>query len=379
MVKGLQLTILIGPGIPIPAPAFIINAITDIQVTNSRERSAFQIDLAISKTSALIMDLLAAGLLDATTTRVVIFAVLNGIPHVLIDGFITNHQTSAANEAGHSTLTLTGEDISVLMDMAEVTVPLPAMPDAAKVYSILSPFSFLGVTPIVIAPPVSSVRSPTDRWDSVTKQTPLQFLKSLARENGYIFQIIPGPLPLQNIAYFGPEVNIPIPQRALSVNMDAHTNVDSLNFTIDGLAKKIKTYTIFDEITKKVTIPIPLPSFNLLKPPLGLRSPQPIPKFGYADSISKKNTGEAAKRVMGDMISSDNNPPSVKATGALDVTRYKGILRAGMLVGVRGAGISYDGFYAVDSVTHTIKPGSYKQNFSLSRDQIISNTALVIP
>jgi hypothetical protein len=43
-----------------------------------------------------------------------------------------------------------------------------------------------------------------------------------------------------------------------------------------------------------------------------------------------------------------------------------------MLVGVRGAGFAYDGFYYVDSVTHSIKRGEYKQSFKLSRNGLIS-------
>jgi hypothetical protein len=49
-----------------------------------------------------------------------------------------------------------------------------------------------------------------------------------------------------------------------------------------------------------------------------------------------------------------------------------------MLVGVRGAGLAYDGLYYVDSVTHNIKRGEYKQSFSLSRDGLISNTPRLV-
>jgi hypothetical protein len=53
------------------------------------------------------------------------------------------------------------------------------------------------------------------------------------------------------------------------------------------------------------------------------------------------------------------------------------VLRARMLVGVQGAGITYDGLYYVDSVTHNLKRGEYKQNFTLSRDGLESNTPTV--
>jgi hypothetical protein len=50
-----------------------------------------------------------------------------------------------------------------------------------------------------------------------------------------------------------------------------------------------------------------------------------------------------------------------------------------MVVGVRGAGQAYDGHYYVNSVTHSIKRGEYKQRFQLSRDGLNSNTSTVSP
>ena len=61
---------------------------------------------------------------------------------------------------------------------------------------------------------------------------------------------------------------------------------------------------------------------------------------------------------------------AVSGNGSLNVMRYGHILRARMLVGVRGAGLAYDGMYYVESVTHNIKRGEYKQSFTLSRDGV---------
>ena len=73
-----------------------------------------------------------------------------------------------------------------------------------------------------------------------------------------------------------------------------------------------------------------------------------------------------------------NNSDAISGNGTLDVMRYGRVLRSRMLVGVRGAGLAYDGLYYVNSVTHNIKRGEYKQNFSLSRDGLISNTPRVL-
>jgi hypothetical protein len=233
------------------------------------------------------------------------------------------------------------------------------------------------VVPVVIPPAISPVKSPTNKWESINKQTCLGYLKSLARNCGYVFYVIPGPFPGQNTAYFGPEINLPVPQPALTINMDAHTTVESLSFTMDGLAKKLRIYTILDPVTKKITIPIPVPNVNILKPPMGLRPTQPVWKSGFSGEFSKEEPDKALQKIMGDIMSSSENPPAVKGTGSLNVMRYKGILRSGMMVGVRGAGLAYDGMYYVDSVTHDIKPGEYKQNFTISRDGLISNTPFV--
>ena len=62
----------------------------------------------------------------------------------------------------------------------------------------------------------------------------------------------------------------------------------------------------------------------------------------------------------------------VTATGSLDVLRYGQALKARSLVGVRGAGLAFDGLYYVNSVTHSIKRGQYKQNFTLGRNGLMS-------
>ena len=49
------------------------------------------------------------------------------------------------------------------------------------------------------------------------------------------------------------------------------------------------------------------------------------------------------------------------------------------LVGVRGAGPAFDGLYYVKSVTHKIKRGEYKQNFTLTRNGLVSTVSTVSP
>ena len=50
--------------------------------------------------------------------------------------------------------------------------------------------------------------------------------------------------------------------------------------------------------------------------------------------------------------------------------RYGRVLKARQLVGVRGAGPAFDGLHYVDSVTHNIARGQYKQSFTLKRNAL---------
>jgi hypothetical protein len=369
------LTLMIGPAVPVPVPLPVIEALQSVQVTSSRNRSGFQLRFSVGKTSALQLALLPAGYLDPIVTRVVIIVTISGIPTVIMDGFVTRQELQPNNEPGQSTLTITGEDLSVAMDIVEKVMPYPAMPDAAKVAAALAPYAALGIVPVIVPPIISTVKSPTSRIESQASTTDLTFIKSLASRNGYVFYINPGPLPGQSIAYFGPDISVPVPQRALSVNMDAHTNVESLSFSLDGMAKKIRIFTILDPITRKIPIPIPVPNVSATKPPLGLR-PTPPAKIEMHNSGAQLEPDEAARDILSFLM---NNSTAISGSGSLDVMQYGQFLRARTLVGVRGAGISYDGLYFVDSVTHNIKKGEYKQNFSLSRDGLISNTPVVMP
>jgi hypothetical protein len=372
MLRGIHLTLMIGPAVPIPAPQSVMDAVTSVQVTSGKDRSGFQLTLAVSKKSSLLTTLLPAGYFDPMITRVIIIVTLGGLPNVLMDGIVTRQELQPSNEPGQSTLTITGEDLSVVMDVVELVKSFPAMPDTAQVYATLAPYAVFGIVPLAIPPIIPTIESPTSGYETQVG-TDLAYIKSLAQRCGYVFYVEPGPLPGQSIAYFGPDIRIPVPQPALNVNMDAHTNVESLSFSLDGLAKKVRVFMILDPATGRVPIPIPVPNVNIFKPPLGLRLTPPA-KIEFACRGAGLSPDKAARDILGFLM---NNADAISGSGTLDVLRYGHVLRARLLVGVRGAGLAYDGLYYVETVTHNIKRGEYKQSFTLSRDGLISNTPRV--
>ncbi|TQV82480.1 hypothetical protein FKG94_06985 [Exilibacterium tricleocarpae] len=374
LFSNAYLTLMIGPAVAVPAPLPVMEALQSVQVTNSRDRSGFQLTFAVGKTSPLQLGLLPAGYFDPITTRVIITVTLNGIPNVIMDGFITRQDLQPSNEPGQSTLTVTGDDLTVAMDLLEIAIPYPAIPDVAQVNLILAKYAFLGIIPLVIPPFIPTVQSPTSSFDSQTGSD-LDHIRGLAQRNGFVFYIQPGPLPGQSIAYFGPDLNVPVPQSALSINLDAHTNVESLSFSLNGMQKRLDITNVLDPATGRIPIPVPMPDINIFKPPLGAR-PHPPAKVTFNRDSAGLELTEALRQMVARGIQSSS---AVTANGSLDVARYGQMLRGRSLVGVRGAGVTYDGLYYVDSVTHNLKRGEYKQNFTLSRDGLISNTPAVMP
>ena len=375
MFDTIHITLLIGPlPVPLPAPLPVTEALQRIEVNSSRERSGFQMTFSLGKTSPLQLGLLPAGYFDPMLTRVVIVATVRGFPQVLMDGVVTRQDMQPGNQPGQSTLTLTGEDLSVLMDVMEVRMPFPAMSDDARINTILLKYLAFGVMPQVIPAPVFNVDSPTSRFDT-QQGTDRAYIKSLAAQCGYSFYVEPGPIPAQSVAYFGPDIRPVPPQPALNVNMDGETNVETLSFSADGLVKRTTVMFLYDQLTKKIPIVVTIPDVNPMHPPLGLR-PMPPAHITFTEDTTRLSPTEAAKRVFGIMRQSTD---AVRGTGTLNVASYGRALRARALVGVRGAGTTYDGFYYVDSVTDSIKRGEYKQNFQLSRDGMGTQTPVVVP
>jgi hypothetical protein len=374
MLKGVHLTLMIGPAVPAPVPQSVMDALTSVQVNSSKEQSGFQLTFAVSKNSPLMKIMLPAGYFDPIITRVVIIVTVNGSPNVIMDGMITRQELTPSNDPGQSTLTITGEDLSILMDLLEMPfMRYPSMPEVARLYVILAKYLVFGIVPIVLPPIPPDIPIPTNEIPSHLEGTDRAYIQRLAREAGYVFYVEPGPLPLQSIAYFGPDIRIPVPQPALNVNMDAHTNVESMTFSLDGLAKKIFVYTIMDPATHKIPIPIPVPNLSVLRPPMGARIAVPS-KVEFVKQGADRSTTKAIQEILGMTFSASD---SINVSGTLDVVRYGRPLKSRMMVGVRGAGLAYDGLYYVNSVTHNIRRGEYKQNFQLSRDGLVSLTPKV--
>ncbi|MDD3873171.1 MAG: hypothetical protein PHE01_02920 [Methanosarcina sp.] len=372
MIKGINLTLMIGPAVPVPVSQEVLEALTSVKVTSTTEgASGFELTFTLSNRSPLTTLFLLSGGNSIPLVRVMIVVTINGTPEVLMDGVMTNHEITPG-QSGQSTLTVIGEDLTRVMDYIDFSgIPYPAMPVEARIALILAKYTVLGVVPVVIPTMFTEVPIPTQQIPRQQGKD-LGYIRELARDAGYIFYIEPGPIPGMNIAYWGPEIKTGIPQPALNINMDAHTNVETLSFNFNSEAKTQPIVYIHNELTK-VPIPIPVPDFSLLNPPLGMVLP-------IAKNINQINGAakfSPVKAALAGIAQASGTSDVVTASGSLNVLRYGHVLKARRLVGVRGAGTAFDGLYYVKSVTHNIKRGEYKENFTLSRNGLISTLPVV--
>ncbi len=368
MYSGVHLTLMIGPAVPIPVPRSVLDALTSVEVTTaSGERSVFQFTFNVSTKSPLHTIFLLAGGAVLPLMRVILIATFRGEPHVLIDGVVTHQRVSGGTAPGQSVLTVSGDDLTNVMNQIDFSgVPYPAMPAEARVALCIAKYAFLGIIPMVIPSILIDIPIPTKEIPR-HQGTDLAYIQSLAEEVGYTFYLEPGPAPGTSVAYWGPEIKVGAPQPALNINMDAHTNVESLDFTFDADQKVLPIVYIQLEETK-TPIGIPIPDIMPLNPPLGLVPP--LPRRTYPiDGTSKLGPVRAA--AVG-LAKASRSSDAVFAEGSLNVQRYGRILKARQLVGVRGAGTAFDGLYYVRRVKHSIKRGEYKQSFSLARNGLIS-------
>jgi len=363
MLRGMHFAMMAGLMNPEPVPTDVAQSLLSAQVTQVTEgRSGFSLSFAFGKGSP-IRRRFEDGFFDPPR-RMVLYATVNGTPHVLMDGVITRHEVVAANEAGQSRLNVTGEDLTRMLDTVDLSwlIKYPAMPIEGRVALILAKYLPFRMVPVIIPSVNIDIPIPTSRIPSHIG-TDLQYLNHVAKSVGYVFYVEPGPRPGMSIAYWGPEIKTGKPQEALIVNSDAASNVEGITFSFDGFAKTLHLLLIRPE-ELPVPIPIPIPDVNPLSPPLGRRSPIPL-RVEPLSGVAHYNPAQA---IMVGLAHAARSAEVIIGSGSLNVLRYGRVLKPRRLVEVRGAGLSHDGLYFVRSVTSQIKPGEFKQNFSLSRN-----------
>lgn len=369
--KGIYLSLKLGSRGQEPAPQSMLEALQAIEVTHDdEERSGFQVVLQAGRSGAASRtdDPFLADQRLKPGERIIIGVVFNGSPYILMDGLISHQQFSPSFTPGESTFTLTGEDVSLAMDRNEKPEQHPAQDEKVIIEQLLQKYSQYGLKLTIEKPPL---KAPAQQERIPVKLgTDLEYIQDLARQHGYVFYITPGPNAGQNSVYWGPPqpLNRQEPQKALTVNMGAYTNVESLDFQHNALAPTQVLGRFQDRDSNR------LESLNLAqstRPPLAKASPfyPTLARRSYS-----RESGHSRQRatILAQAQVNRSIDQAVRVSGELDTVRYGGLLEVRKLIGLRGVGFHYDGIYYVKQVSHSLRPGEYKQKFTLTREGLES-------
>ena len=319
---GLHLTLLLGPTVAVPAPPTVIEHLQSVEVTHSDEgRSGFQIVFGSGRSGP-------AGLLDHPLltlpllrpfNRVILIVTFNAVPRVLMDGIITDQQLLPSNEPGGSRLAVTGEDVSLMMDLEERSAEHPAQDETVIALKLIATYAQYGLIPTVLPPPVIDPPLPIERIP-VQQGTDLAYLTQMARRHAYVFYVSPGPAPFANVAYWGPPTRLDLPQRALSVNMGPDTNVENLRFRHNVLAPAFVSGEVQDRLTNQV---VPVQTVASLRPPLSSQ-PSWLVHFPNLRRTQLRQSGLTAVQAFARaQATADASTDAVVAEGELDALQLQ--------------------------------------------------------
>ena len=375
---GVHLTLLIGPTVALPAPLALTEALEEAKVTHSDSgRSGFQLTFRSGRSGLqdlLDYPLLTLPLLKAFN-RVVLLVTFGVVPRVISDGIITRSELQPGDRPGDAKLVVTGEDVSVMMDLHERSAEHPAQDETIIANKIVVTYAQYGLIPMVIPPVALDPPIPIERTP-VQQGTDLEYLEQMAGRHGYVFYISPGPVPMTNTAYWGPPIRVGLPQRAITVNMGAETNATLGAFQTNAMAPAQVEGQVQDRTTGTT---LPVRTIGPLRPPLAAL-PSWLTAMPNTRTRQFRDSGLNAVQAFGRAQGmTDEAGDAVTVDGELDAARYGDMLQARALVGVRGAGYQHDGFWYVKKVGHEVRPGSYKQSFSLAREGLGSTTPVVVP
>ena len=377
-MKPLQISLYVGRGVAVPAPAPITQAFRSAEITQNDEApSAFQVTFQASRGPTDLDYSVFDQPWLLPFNRLILAVSIAGFPYVLMDGLITRREFTPASGKNPDTLTVTGEDVSVAMALEELPMAWPAMPDFAIVSTILEKYLVYGLLPTAIPTPVSLSNAP----DEVTRQqlmTDRDFIQSLASLYGYVFQVHPGPAVGMNVAYWGPPLRVGLPNPTLNVNTLLDRNVESISFAYDAMAPLVVAGEVQDVEELDEVVPIAAPTSLRLppmasEPALVVNLPYVRTRVfvdGWMDPVQALAQAQAMVDRSTDKV--------VTANGELDVLRYGQPLMCPGLVSLRGAGYAHDGLYYVESVTHHVSRESFRQSFSLTREGL-GSTLPVVP
>jgi len=359
MACNLSMTLLIGDQ---PAPPEVLDVMQQLEIEDHADmadilRLSLSVGVGQNGSRWNVVD---RDIFQRFTNLKVLVTVQYSQPQVLMDAVVTETNLQFSNQPGGSTFSVVAMDRTALLNLKEQARPWPDMADSDIAATIFGEYE--------LDTEIESTE-PSRQEDDVTvmqRGTDMQFLRQLARRNGYEVYVENDSETGKPVGHFHP-VRLDVePQGTLAINLGEATNVNSFNARYEMLrpteahARNVAVDSVSDQDTE-VTSQTEEQLGNVAM--VGGERPRRslVSHTGLAD------TGEMQTNAQGVV---DRSAWAITADGELNTAAYGGVLRAKRPVLVRGAGPQFSGSYYVQRVHHTFTGQSYTQAFTLRRNAL---------
>lgn len=281
----------------------------------------------------------------------------------LMSGYVTQIKPHIDPDENKCTLEVTGMDATSLMSLEEKIKDWPGKQDsdiARQIFSAYALSPVVDTTGVIHLEEVSTI---------MQRETDIQFLKRLARRNGYecFVKGMKG--------YFRKPVLNGSPQPALAAHFGDETNLVSFDAQVDALRPaKVEMHQI-DPIAKEVQSAV-VASSSLRT--LGAQDAHATkPPNGHAAKMFVKNAmafNQTEMEHIGGALF-DESGWFVEAKGEVETSAYGAVLQTRGLVPIKGVGKLFSGVYYVTSVKHNIRGRRYTQRFTARRNALAPTMA----
>lgn len=276
--------------------------------------------------------------------------------HCLVKGPVNGQQVHMVHGGAGSWMEVNGTDTSMEMDRETRAVIWSDVSDSDAVYSVLSNY---GYTPDVA--PTDS-RHFQNKHALVQRETDLQFVRRLARRNGYLFWVTCDPAGVET-AHFKRPVLEGEAAAVVGINLQS-PSFDSIDFNWDverptqvaGAQLDLNTLTVIDGAVA-VSPQSSLGVKNLSAVANGARS---VHLAAPADDAGDLQARGNATLSEADWF--------IRATCEVSFESLGALVRAHTIIELSGAGSRYSGKYFVAGVRHTIDAAEHRMGIELVRN-----------
>ncbi|WP_068076540.1 hypothetical protein [Novosphingobium lentum] len=289
----------------------------------------------------------------------------DGQAHCLIDGFVLAQDLHLDAGASASTLKITGQDASWLMNMTETVREWADVTDGAAANTIFGDYGF---TPDPANLDDDSAAHTSDTASLMQRASDAQFLRDLARRSGKLFRVFCTDKPGERTGAFVTPSVAGEPALMLALNPSDDANIGPLQITWDVMrpssvtAQQLLFSDASGEASGGETTASGLADLDAKN--LAAFAGQPVSTLLTTQAGDAETVALRAQSVLRE------SGWFVRCEGSTDAVRLGAIMRAGTVVQVNSAGSLHSGKYFVWSVRHHITANAHEMKFVLMRNAV---------